>query len=165
MSLNAINLSGFPFWISKVMKKLAISLLVFCCVFAATITSLPQTALASGVYLNLKTVECPNISSPPPTGFYRYSLKWKSEVEVPSPPEANDLTKFWGGDCYNTSKVINVNEKFEFPVPLNMLVQGTVGSGDLDPFVIPATENYEDSVVVYRNGGYKTVISYKVTFE
>jgi hypothetical protein len=150
------------------------SALLVCIISFSTFLGFTQQASAEGhVYLNLEEIQCPDIGDGDGSGYFRYALSWKSEDEVPSPPEANEYRRFFPaevsqGDCRNNTKVIKVNQKFKFPVDRNILVLPAVGDGNtpLQPFVIPATQNLEGTETVFTdNNGYKSVIKYKVTFE
>ncbi|HLO86562.1 MAG TPA: hypothetical protein VK203_16400 [Nostocaceae cyanobacterium] len=153
------------------MKRFFSSILVVCIIACASIlTGFTQPAFAAHVFLNIKEIQCPTI---PSSGYVRYTLSWKSKEFVPSIPEVNEYKQFWPdtpskGDCGAGKNVIAVNEKFQFPVDLDLLVRPAVGAGStpLNSFVVPATQNYENTATVTSSsGGYNTIISYKVTFE
>ncbi|ACK72786.1 hypothetical protein PCC7424_4422 [Gloeothece citriformis PCC 7424] len=153
------------------MKKIVSALLLALCLCAVVVTGFPQKAFAAHAYLTIKDIQCPTVSD---GYFVRYILSWKSEEEVPSIPEVNEMTKFWpstssDGDCGpGTNRVINVNQKFQFPVDLDMELEPAVGEGStpLSHSIIPATQNYEGTTTATNNGGgYKTIINYSVTFE
>jgi hypothetical protein len=148
------------------------SALVACIVTFSVFTGFAPQASAQNkhVYLNLESVACPNVSA---GGYIKYAFSWKSEDEIPSIPEANEYKRFFPnkqgeGDCYGKIKIINVNQKYQFPVDRNILLQPAVDNGGtpLQPFVIPATQNLEGTETTFTDkNGYKSTIKYKVTFE
>lgn len=148
------------------------SALLACVVALSTFAGFAQQASAEGhAYLNLESIGCPNIPDGTGNGYYRYTLNWKSKDEIPSIPEANEYRRFFPdqagqGDCYNNTKVINVNKKYQFPVDRDILLQPTLGGIPLQPVVIPATQNLEGTETTFtdQNNG-KSTIKYKVTFE
>jgi hypothetical protein len=152
------------------MKKIFSALLA--CIVALSVFAgfAPQaSAQNKHVYLNLESIACPGTSN----GYFRYALSWKSQDEIPSIPEANEYRRFFPdkvgeGDCYFNTKILNVNQKYQFPVDRDILLQPAVGDGNtpLQPFVIPATQNLEGTeTTVTDKNGYKSTIKYKVTFE
>ncbi|QSJ20123.1 hypothetical protein JYQ62_16245 [Nostoc sp. UHCC 0702] len=146
------------------------SVLLACIVSLSAFVGFAPSASAGHVYLNLEELQCPLSGR---NGFYRYALSWKSQDFVPSIPEVNEYKRFFPikegeGDCYANVGVIKVNQKFQFPVDRNILLQPAVGNGStpLQPFVVPAIQNTEGTqTTTTEANGYKTTIKYKVTFE
>jgi hypothetical protein len=150
------------------MKKI-FSILLACVVSFSAFVGFTQPASAESkhVYFNLESIECPNTSS---SGYFRNRLQWKSKVEVPSIPEVNEYRQFWPsnppeGDCGAGKKKIEVDQKFQFPVDLDMEVRAVNGNGVLgSPFVAPATVGFKDSQIV-GVGGAQLIVNYSVSFE